>query len=103
MPGGVSATIEKILDALEERESALLVWGLVDGAFGTSELAELANEVIDKAIAGGDESVLEADSAIAELLRLKWIVEVERSGGQTQYRSRMAETVRLLLRLRQLF
>lgn len=92
-----------VLDRIEEREARLLVWGIVDGVFSHEELSELLNPLIDKAIDDGIEDFFSAEDVLEELRRRKWIAEVPRSGGAIGYRSRMAETVRLLQRLRQLF
>jgi superfamily II DNA or RNA helicase len=91
------------LDCIEEREAKLLAWGIVDGAFRHDEICDLLNPLIDEAIIGGLEEYLSAEEVLAELLRRKWIVDVHLGGGSNGYRSRMAETVRLIQRLRQLF
>lgn len=91
------------LDCIEEREARLLSWGIVDGAFGHNEICDLLNPLIDEAINGGLEDFLSPEEVLAELLKRKWIAEVPIGGGSTGYRSRMAETVRLIQRLRQLF
>ncbi|MBL1265489.1 protein DpdJ [Candidatus Methylomicrobium oryzae] len=95
--------LASILDRIEEREARLLAWGIVDGAFGHDEICDLLNPLIDEAINGGLEEFLSPEEVLAELLRRKWIAEVLMAGGSTGYRSRMAETVRLIQRLRQLF
>lgn len=92
-----------ILDRIEEREYRLLVWGIVDGAFQKEELSDLIYPLIDSALASGYEDYFEPNEVITSLLALKWVVEVELTDGVVGYRSRMAETVRLLQRLRQLF
>lgn len=91
------------LDRIEEREAKLLTWGIVDGAFGHDEIRDLINPLIDEAIEGGFEDFVSAEEVIAELLERKLIAEVPMGGGSSGYRSRMAETVRLVQRLRQLF
>ncbi|MBX9602406.1 MAG: DEAD/DEAH box helicase [Bryobacteraceae bacterium] len=91
------------LDRIEEREARLLAWGIVDGAFSQTEIRGIIDPLIDQALACGMEDFLTADEVLGELLRRKWITEVPIGGGANGYRSRMAETVRLLLRLRQLF
>ena len=91
------------LDRIEEREARLLAWGIVDGTFGHDEICELLTPLIDEAIDGGLEEFLSAEEVLAELLKRKWIAEVPVSGSSIGYRSRMAETVRLIQRLRQLF
>lgn len=92
-----------VLDRIEERESSLLVWGVVDGAFKKDELADLIYPLIESALEVEYDEFFEPDDVINSLLELNWIVEVELTGGMIAYRSRMAETVRLLQRLRQLF
>ncbi|MFT2158564.1 protein DpdJ [Pseudomonas putida] len=95
--------LASVLDRIEEREARLLVWGIVDGAFSHEEISDLLNPLIDEAINDGLEDFFSAEDVLAELRHRKWIAEVPRSAGATGYRSRMAETVRLLQRLRQLF
>lgn len=92
-----------VLDAIEERESALLVWGVVDGYFTFQELAEIINPRIDVRLDEGCEDFIDPEGVIEALLDLKWLIEVESRDDGIGYRSRMGETVRLLLRLRQLF
>lgn len=95
--------LSKVLDRIEERESRLLVWGIVDGAFQKAELDELIYPLIDSALEQGLMAFVNPDDVINELLDLKWLVEAELLDLSVGYRSRMAETVRLLQRLRQLF
>ena len=94
--------LSKVLDSIEERESRLLVWGIVDGAFKKDELDELIFPMIDSALEKGFTDFFSSDEVINELLCLKWVFEVEITDRLVGYRSRMAETVRLLQRLRQL-
>lgn len=91
------------LDRIEQREARLLAWGIVDGAFRYDEMCDLLNPMIEDAINGGLEDFLSAKDVLAELLQRKLLVEVPMGEGATGYRSRMAETVRLIQRLRQLF
>lgn len=95
--------LASVLDSIEEREVRLLAWGIVDGNFSHEEISDLLNPLIDTAISAGLEDFFSVEKVLAELLQRKWITEVPRNGGATGYRSRMAETVRLLQRLRQLF
>lgn len=95
--------LSKVLDRIEERESRLLVWGIVDGAFQKHELNELIYPLIDSALEQELTDFFNPDDVITALLDLKWVVEVELLDLSVGYRSRMAETVRLLQRLRQLF
>lgn len=95
--------LASVLDRIEEREARLLVWGIVDGAFSHDEISDLLNPLIDEAINHGLEDFFSAEDVLTELRQRKWIAEVPRSSNAIGYRSRMAETVRLLQRLRQLF
>lgn len=95
--------LSRVLDHVEQRESRLLVWGIVDGFFSREELGEIVDPLIDAALEQGNEEFFQADDLITALRDLTWLVEVEGANGALGFRSRMAETVRLLLRLRQLF
>ncbi|CAE6858514.1 protein DpdJ [Paraburkholderia domus] len=96
--------LASVLDRIEEREARLLVWGIVDGAFNREEICDLLDPLIDQALNQGFDDFFSADDVLAELLQRRWITEVPvGSGGVVGYRSRMAETVRLMQRLRQLF
>jgi hypothetical protein len=95
--------LSNVLDAIEERESRLLVWGIVDGAFQAEELAELILPFVDAALSKGLTDFFQPNKVVDELLVLGWVVKAELSDHSTGYRSRMSETVRLLQRLRQLF
>ena len=103
MSGSREGFLGATLDRIEEREARLLAWGIVDGAFCQTEIRGIIDPLIDEALNNGVEDFLTADEVLAELLERKWITEVPIGGGSTGYRSRMAETVRLLQRLRQLF
>jgi hypothetical protein len=81
-------TIRLVLDLLETRELALLEIGVVDAALNHSELSEIVSSVAQS----------EAPIYINELLKRGLIFDLNHG-----YRSRMAETVRLLSHLRQAF
>jgi hypothetical protein len=91
-----------ILDEVEQREARLLVWGYVDGHLSQDDLDDLIEPLFEQAITEGMEDFVGTDEIVNALLQLGLIIEVELANG-SGYRSRMAETVRLLLRLRQLF
>jgi hypothetical protein len=95
--------LSQILDLIEQRESRLLTWGIVDGFFSHGELHGLIDQALESALEQGFEDFLAADEVLTVLLDRKWITNVELNDGASGYRSRMAETVRLLQRLRQLF
>ena len=89
-----------LLDALEDAELPLLAWGVTSGSLAHDEVLG----IIDRHhAAGGAEHDHGADEEILEsLLRAALLFRLPRS-SPPQYRTRLAETVRLALRLRQLF
>jgi len=95
--------LRSTLDRIEEREAKLLAWGIVDGSFSQSEIFGIIDPLIDQALSVGIEEFLKADAVLSALLIRQQITEVPTSDGSIGYRSRMAETVRLLQKLRQLF
>jgi hypothetical protein len=103
VPINRASVLSQALDAVEQHEARLLVWGIVDGFFGREELSRLIDPIIDKALEDGFSEFSTADEVISCLLDSKCLTEVENANGETGFRSRMAETVRLLFRLRQLF
>lgn len=92
-----------VLDHLEQKESRLLVWGVVDAMYTKSELVDIIDPIIVSALEEGYEEFFEPDEVISALLELGWLVKIDCTGGSVGFRSRMSETVRLLQRLRQLF
>lgn len=98
--------VEKALDELERREVRVLVWGLVDSALSEAEVLEVLDQTLDtyNDIAAHPEcSFLGARGLLKLLLELSLLMPIEaRDGRSVRYRSRMAEGVRLLVRLRQL-
>lgn len=95
--------LSNVLDVIEQKEFKLLVWGIVDSSFQKGELSDLISPLIDSALESGFDEFFQADEVISALVALKWLVEIICSDVDIGYRSRMAETVRLLQRLRQLF
>ena len=91
-----------ILDAIEQREARLLVWGLVDGRLSHDELRELIDPLLDQAIEKGIEDFFTADDVI-QVLSERGLLFTTDNNPYAGHRSRMAETVRLAFRLRQLF
>lgn len=101
--------VEVALDALEQREARVLVWGLVDGALADQEVHDLLSGVFEGKkyleIAGqADCSVHTAADLLERLKALGLIFEVPNRGldAPRRWRTRMAEGLRLLTRLRQL-
>lgn len=87
------------LSVLEEREARLLAWGFVDGAFDPAELEDLAEEYVLK----HDETGTLTGTDLTRSLRDRALLLDVEDGGARRHRTRMAETVRLAARLRQLF
>lgn len=88
------------LSQLERRESRLLSWGIVDGALSRDELNDVAREFLSKYDAGGE---IEDEDALLDQLEDRGLLFPSFAGTKATYRTRMAETMRLLARLRQLF
>jgi hypothetical protein len=82
-----------LLDRLEREERRLLSWGFVEGAFDADELYAHAEAV------ALEHSGTDGDSLIRELLEATWLFQVPHDEGH--YRTRSAEVVRLLARLKQ--
>src|SRR5918996_6666171 len=89
---------QELLSLLEREELKLLSWGHVDGGFTRDEAAQF----IDDALVSLSDIDTDADDALAEMIDRRLLVEIP-TGESVVVRSRMAETVRLLARLRQLF
>lgn len=87
------------LTSLEQREMRLLGWGYTDAAWSIDELTDLADEFV---IAHDDSGLVTPAQLIAELRSRALLLAVD-GGAAREFRTRMAETVRLFARLRQLF
>jgi hypothetical protein len=84
-----------LLDQLERAEANLLTWGYVDGGFSEDEVRQHIVTVMDV-----EEE--DADDVLDDLIQGQLLVRI-RTGRRVVYRTRSAETLRLLARLRQLF
>src|SRR5271157_611899 len=97
----VDASALEFLGQLEREEASALNWGLVDVFFAEDELEQRADDFLTRAAANGTGPPYNSGwDLVEELLEehLLWkLPETER------YRTRMAETVRLFARLRQIF
>ena len=90
------------LDKLERQEAELLSWGMVDGFFDVQELENLATDFLDELAAGSGSQAFASSDELSDWLEdqnLLWCIP--NSGGD-KWRTRMAEGVRLISRLRQL-
>ena len=104
MPPDRRRLLQALLNALERAEARLLAWGVVDGAFAEDEVLDIADDVL---AAAGDTRLAPEDLLdLAERHRLVFPFPAATTSAAgaygTVYRTRMAETVRLLARLRQL-
>src|SRR3954468_15925110 len=91
----------EFLGELERAEAGVLSWGLIDGFFSETEVEQLADEYLTTVTSAGAESAHDSGWSLIETLldeRLLWKVP-----DTQRYRTRMAETVRLFARLRQIF
>jgi hypothetical protein len=82
---------QALLDALEDRELVPLAWGFVNGAFDQAELDDLAAHAAD-----GDPA--QGRRLVDDLMSHRLLFELPFERGR--YRTRFAETVRLLASLR---
>ena len=98
----VEGFLRRVLDAIEQAEARLLVWGLVDGRLSREELGDLIAPLLDEAIGQGVDDFFDGDEVIAALRERGLLFETDET-PYPGFRSRMAETVRLAFRLRQLF
>jgi hypothetical protein len=87
------------LSYLEKLEARLLSWGVVDGAFSREEILQHLQGHLDST----PDDTRTAESLLDDFLdRCLLFRFVDQQQG-SRYRTRMAETVRLLVRLRQLW
>jgi DEAD/DEAH box helicase/Helicase conserved C-terminal domain len=92
-----SEVLDIALEALESLEMRSLTWGFVDQSLGETE-AEAAIETALRA-----KSLTEAAADVLDALRDAALVRALRGAGERRYRTRIAELIRLLSRLRQWF
>ena len=90
----------EFLNSLERAEARLLSWGLVDGSFSADEIGDLCQAYLeDKELWTLYSDEEEFQDALEEI---GFLYDFQ-DGMRHRYRTRMAETLRLLSRLRQLF
>lgn len=91
----------EFLGQLEREEMSVLTWGLTDGFFSEIELEERAEQFLARGQSAGVAYPFDSAWELVEALlerQLVWkLPETQR------YRTRMAETLRLFARLRQIF
>ena len=101
------ALLVAALDRIEQREARLLSWGLVDGFLTSGEAADIIDGLLDDPRFADEEYEqplrLVSAAEVIEALKARALLFDVAAGTEPRYRSRMAETVRLLFRLRQLF
>jgi hypothetical protein len=94
--------IGDFLGELERSEARLLGWGLVDGFFTHEELRDRAESFLERTMDGWSIFFSATDFVTAledRQLVFSWVV----GGTEKRYRTHMAESVRLVARLKQLF
>lgn len=89
----------QFLGEIEKAEVRLISWGLVDGFLSENDIVESAAGFIDKHDLWDDypDAALMVEEMVSQGLLFRW------HDQRYKYRSRMAESVRLVARLRQLF
>src|SRR5262249_49985351 len=94
MADDMDLLLRRMLARLEQAEARLLTWGVVEGTFTAEEIRDHALAVLDEsgAVAGPDE--------LRDLLLNRGVLSETHPG---RFRTRMAESIRLLAHLRQLF
>jgi hypothetical protein len=89
--------LDVALGALERREMRSLAWGFVDQSLGETE----ARETIERALRSA--SLIDLPDDVLEELCRTLLARMLTEHGERRYRTRFAELVRLLFRLRQWF
>ncbi len=90
--------IDRLLEIIEQHELFSLRWGYVDGSLPEQELFDLAEEILTEA-----EIELDAEDLVEELIDRRLLFEFSLPDGTYGFRSRFAEGMRLLSKLKQLF
>jgi hypothetical protein len=93
----IEDALREFLSRIERREAELLTWGAVDAGFTRGELESIALDTADDVT---ELAALGRAAAVDSLLDRGLLVRY-RAGDKNLFRSRMAETVRLMARLRQ--
>ena len=93
----IDAALTELLDSLEQREEVLLSWGVVDGGFSEDELTAVVQAWLDRY------DPLCDPWEIIDRLEAAGLLYEDRAISPSRWRTRSAETIRLIARLRQLF
>lgn len=88
----------EFLSDLERREANLLSWGAVDGFFDEEELLDFIKNFLST---NDPDGAFDDEDDLLDVLRDDTLL-FELPGVQGRYRTRMAESIRLLFRLRQI-
>ncbi|MER8895962.1 protein DpdJ [Mesorhizobium sp. M0676] len=96
------ALLITVLDQMEQQEARLLSWGLVDAFLTGQELREIIDDALNALPSFDGLTILHASDVLEKLLQRTLVFDVGEEPGE-RFRSRMAEGVRLMFRLRQLF
>ena len=88
-----------VLDTVEAQEMRLLSWGIVDAALSPDEVIGIIDPLLDAALGRGETDLISPEQVI-DAMRQACLLHATPEG---HLRSRLAEAVRLLQRLRQLF
>ncbi|PAX88411.1 DEAD/DEAH box helicase [Streptomyces albidoflavus] len=89
-----------VLNALEDRELPLVSWGITDGSLTEHEVLDVIESLLPKAPA--DVAQMSSQDLLYEFRDRAWLFKVPDT-SPAQYRTRLAESVRLAAQLRQLF
>src|SRR5690348_17194107 len=81
--------LDRLLDAIEQTELSSLRWGYVEGSLSEEDLDRLARRTLDT-----DEA--NTEDLVEALIDRALLREVRQPDGSYRYRSRFAESVRLL-------
>jgi hypothetical protein len=90
--------VQEFLNVLESQEVKLLAWGVVDGGFSENEIEEIAEEFLNN-----QEADIDVGDFLDELIEERRVLFEFNLKGRRLFRTRMAESVRLFARLRQIF
>ena len=86
------------LEELEKRESLLLSWGITNFSFSEDEIDSIVENILNEKSITDDPY-----DCVQEMCKKGLLFEFENENLESNYRTRMAETVRLLSNLRQIF